>query len=129
MVKRLSVLAGTILATVLVGAAIPAANSAEEPAAPGDVNPAFAIFAGGCFWCVEADFDKLDGVIETQSGYTGGYVDNPTYKQVSHEDTGHYEAVKITYDPSVVGYATLVEHFFRHVDPLDPDGQFCDRGD
>ncbi|MDX1291354.1 MAG: peptide-methionine (S)-S-oxide reductase MsrA [Hyphomonas sp.] len=88
-----------------------------------------AVFAGGCFWCVEADFDKVEGVIDTVSGYTGGTLANPTYKQVSHENTGHYEAVKVTYDPDVTSYDTLVDYFFRHVDPTDPYGQFCDKGD
>jgi len=87
-----------------------------------------AIFAGGCFWCVESDFDKVDGVIETVSGYTGGKTPNPTYKQVTHGDTGHYEAVKIVYDPAVVDYETLVDYYWRHVDPTDAGGQFCDRG-
>ena len=87
-----------------------------------------AIFAGGGFWCVESDFDKVDGVIETVSGYTGGEIANPTYKQVSKENTGHYEAVKVTYDPDLVSYDTLVEYFFRHVDPTAPYGQFCDKG-
>ncbi|WP_034823545.1 peptide-methionine (S)-S-oxide reductase MsrA [Hyphomonas pacifica] len=88
-----------------------------------------AVFAGGCFWCVEADFDKLDGVVDTVSGYTGGHVFNPTYEQVSHKGTGHYEAVRVTYDPDVVSYDALVSYFFQHVDPTDPDGQFCDKGD
>lgn len=88
-----------------------------------------AIFAGGCFWCVEADFDKVDGVKETVSGYTGGHTENPTYKQVSHGGTGHYEAVRVVYDPAKVDYATLVDYFLRHVDPTDDGGQFCDRGD
>jgi peptide-methionine (S)-S-oxide reductase len=88
-----------------------------------------AIFAGGCFWCVEADFDKIDGVLETTSGYTGGETENPTYKQVTYGDTGHYEAVRIDYDPSKVSYETLVNAFFRSVNPTDPGGQFCDRGD
>lgn len=87
-----------------------------------------AVFAGGCFWCVESDFDKLDGVTDTLSGYTGGHTDNPTYKDVTFGDTGHYEAVRITYDPEKVSYETLVAYFFRHVDPTDPGGQFCDRG-
>jgi peptide-methionine (S)-S-oxide reductase len=88
-----------------------------------------AIFAGGCFWCVEADFDKVEGVLSTVSGYTGGRTENPTYKQVTYGDTGHYEAVEITYNPEVVDYRTLVDHFFRTVDPTDAGGQFCDRGD
>lgn len=89
---------------------------------------ATAIFAGGCFWCVEADFDKVDGVLATTSGYTGGTSENPTYKQVTYGDTGHYEAVRVTYDPDIVDYRTLVDYFFRHVDPTDDGGQFCDRG-
>ncbi|MEO1029383.1 MAG: peptide-methionine (S)-S-oxide reductase MsrA [Pseudomonadota bacterium] len=89
---------------------------------------AVAIFAGGCFWCIESDFDKVEGVLETISGYTGGTVDNPTYKQVSYTETGHYEAVKVVYDPARVTYGELVEYFWRHVDPTDAGGQFCDRG-
>jgi peptide-methionine (S)-S-oxide reductase len=88
-----------------------------------------AVFAGGCFWCVESDFDKVEGVYDTQSGYTGGALENPTYKKVSYEDTGHYEAVKVTYDPAKVSYDELVEYFFRTVDPTDAKGQFCDKGD
>lgn len=88
-----------------------------------------AIFAGGCFWCVESDFDKVEGVVETISGYTGGNKANPTYKQVTFGDTGHYEAVKVTYDPAKVSYEDLVSYFFRHVDPTDAEGQFCDKGD
>ncbi|MEL6678205.1 MAG: peptide-methionine (S)-S-oxide reductase MsrA [Pseudomonadota bacterium] len=87
-----------------------------------------AIFAGGCFWCVESDFDKIDGVLETTSGYIGGHLDNPTYKQVVREDTGHYEAVRITYDADVVSYDTLLNAFWRSVNPTDAGGQFCDRG-
>lgn len=86
------------------------------------------IFAGGCFWCVEADFDKIPGVIETVSGYTGGHTQNPTYKQVTGGDTGHYEAVRIRFDPDKVGYAELVSALLRSVDPTDDGGQFCDRG-
>ncbi|MEM6534294.1 MAG: peptide-methionine (S)-S-oxide reductase MsrA [Pseudomonadota bacterium] len=85
-----------------------------------------AVFAGGCFWCVEADFDKVDGVLETVSGYTGGDAPNPTY--YTHSKLGHYEAVQVTYDPSKVQYAELVDYFFRHIDPTDPNGQFCDKG-
>jgi peptide-methionine (S)-S-oxide reductase len=88
-----------------------------------------AIFAGGCFWCVESDFDKVPGVVRTISGYTGGALSNPTYKQVSAGGTGHREAVQIFYDPKQVGYAMLVEIFWRSVDPTDGGGQFCDRGE
>ena len=89
---------------------------------------ATAVFAGGCFWCTESDFDHIAGVTETLSGYTGGRVRNPTYAQVSAGNTGHIEAVRIVYDPARVSYATLVERFFRTIDPLDGGGQFCDRG-
>jgi peptide-methionine (S)-S-oxide reductase len=88
-----------------------------------------AIVAGGCFWCVEADFEKVEGVREVVSGYTGGTVANPTYKEVTRGGTGHYEAVRITYDPSVVSFAAIVDMFLRSVDPTDAGGQFCDRGD
>ena len=88
-----------------------------------------AIFAGGCFWCVEADFDKVPGVLETVSGYTGGSLDNPTYQQVTYGDTGHREAVRITYDPSQVSYEELLTAFWHSVDPTDGGGQFCDRGE
>jgi peptide methionine sulfoxide reductase msrA/msrB len=87
-----------------------------------------AVFAGGCFWCTESDFEKVDGVIEAISGYTGGHVANPTYKQVSKGVTGHVEAVKVVYDPAKLTYEKLLEVFWRHVDPTDPDGQFVDRG-
>lgn len=84
--------------------------------------------AGGCFWCVEADFEKVDGVVEAVSGFSGGTVENPTYKQVVNGGTGHIEAVQITYDPNTVTTATLLSMFFRSVDPTDAGGQFCDRG-
>lgn len=88
-----------------------------------------AYFAGGCFWCVEADFEKLKGVREVVSGFTGGRTANPTYKQVSRGGTGHYEAVEIDYNPAQVDYETLLYAFFRSVDPTDAGGQFCDRGE
>ncbi len=84
-----------------------------------------AIFAGGCFWCIEADFEKLDGVSEAVSGFTGGTLENPTY---SGNHKGHYEAVEITYDPSIVNYQQLLDYFWRHIDPFDARGQFCDKG-
>ncbi len=86
------------------------------------------VVAGGCFWCVEADFEKVDGVQQAVSGYTGGHVANPTYKQVTGGKTGHYEAVRISFDPVVVSRETLLGMFFRSVDPTDAGGQFCDRG-
>jgi peptide-methionine (S)-S-oxide reductase len=89
---------------------------------------AIAIFAGGCFWCMEPPFDKTDGVLATLSGYVGGHVENPTYAQVSAGTTGHYEAVKVVYNPSVVSYEQLLDVFWRNIDPVDARGQFCDKG-
>jgi peptide-methionine (S)-S-oxide reductase len=108
------------LAALLL-AALPAA---AEQTGPPPAGLASAVFAGGCFWCVESDFDKLKGVTATVSGYTGGDSANPTYRD--HE--GHIEAVEVTYDPSVVTYRQLADYLLRHVDPLDSGGQFCDRG-
>jgi peptide methionine sulfoxide reductase msrA/msrB len=87
-----------------------------------------AVFAGGCFWCTESDFEKVNGVLEVISGYTGGHVINPTYEQVSAGGTGHVEAVKVVYDPDKLTYAQLLQVFWRHVDPTDSGGQFVDRG-
>jgi peptide-methionine (S)-S-oxide reductase len=87
-----------------------------------------ATFAGGCFWCMEPPFDKLDGVISTTSGYTGGQKPNPTYQEVSAGTTGHTEAVEVVYDPRKVTYARLLEVFWRNIDPTTPDRQFCDVG-
>lgn len=88
-----------------------------------------AVFAGGCFWCTESDFEKVDGVIEAISGYTGGHVKMPKYKQVAKGGTGHIEAVKVIYDPKKISYQQLLDVFWRHVDPTDGGGQFVDRGD
>ena len=87
------------------------------------------IVAGGCFWCVESDFESVPGVIEAVSGYTGGTTKNPTYKKIGKGGTGHYEAVKISYDPAKVSREELLHLFFRSVDPTDAGGQFCDRGE
>ncbi len=87
-----------------------------------------AIFAGGCFWCIEADFEKLAGVVSVESGYTGGQIENPTYKQVSAGVTGHTEAVRVTFEPSKVSYEQLVDYFWHHIDPTVKDQQFCDVG-
>ena len=89
---------------------------------------ATATFAGGCFWCMEAPFDGLDGVVSTTSGYTGGQTKNPAYEQVSSGGTGHAEAVQVVYDPRKVGYERLLEVFWHNIDPLTPDAQFCDHG-
>ncbi len=121
----------------LLGLALLAACGGSEPAdaqtqtrPPGaGAQQAVATFAGGCFWCMEPPFDKLNGVISTTSGYTGGRTANPTYKQVSAGGTGHAEVVRVVYDPSRVSYETLLRVFWRNVDPLTANAQFCDRGD
>jgi peptide-methionine (S)-S-oxide reductase len=100
------------------------AQSANQPA-----NRAVATFAGGCFWCTEADFDKVPGVISTTSGYTGGRVANPSYAQVSAGGTGHAEAVEVVYDPHKVSYDELLSYYWRHVDPTVRNRQFCDVGE
>ncbi len=87
-----------------------------------------AIFAGGCFWCLESDMDKLPGIVETISGYTGGHKDNPTYEEVSSGGTGHAESVKITFDPSQISYNQLLDAFWGLIDPTTRDAQFCDHG-
>lgn len=91
-------------------------------------NQATAIFAMGCFWCAESDFEKVDGVISAVSGYTGGALENPTYEQVSYTETGHYEAVLVTYDTTKLTYSDLLSIFWKNVDPFDGTGQFCDKG-
>jgi peptide-methionine (S)-S-oxide reductase len=113
--------AGAIMATVA---------RADAPAAPAllPAGSATAIFAGGCFWCVESDFEKLPGVVEVESGYTAGRTANPSYEQVSAGGTGHVEAVRVIYDPKKVSYPQLLDHFWRHIDPTVKDRQFCDHG-
>jgi len=98
------------------------------PAAPAAASTSKAVFAGGCFWCVESDFDKVPGVVSTTSGYTGGKTANPNYQEVSSHMTGHAEAVEVVFDPSKVSYAQLVEVFWRTIDPTTKDRQFCDVG-
>jgi methionine-S-sulfoxide reductase len=87
-----------------------------------------ATFAGGCFWCLEPPFEALDGVADVVAGYTGGDLENPTYEEVCGGTTNHYEAVEVTFDPSRVSYETLLDTFWRQIDPTDPEGQFADRG-
>ena len=111
----------TFIAACLLAAAATGTAAQEKTAK--------AIFAGGCFWCVEADFDKVPGVLATTSGYIGGTVKNPTYQQVSGGTTGHAEAVEVVYDPAKVTYAKLLDTFWRNIDPLAKDKQFCDSGD
>lgn len=121
------------LSLLLAGVILLAAGWAEaqEPAMNATTNKdglAEATFSAGCFWCVESDFEKLDGVKEVISGYAGGTEPNPTYEQVSSGGTGYRESVRVLYDPKKVSYADLVDYFWHHVDPTDPDGSFVDRG-
>jgi peptide-methionine (S)-S-oxide reductase len=119
-----------------------AAGSSEETAAPAEAEAhgsraaepppegrAVAIFAGGCFWCMEAPFDELDGVESTTSGYIGGRGEHPTYEEVSSGGTGHAEAIRVVFDPSRITYERLLDVYWHNVDPTQADGQFCDHGD
>ena len=99
-----------------------------KPAAPVEAGQAEAIFASGCFWCSESDFEKVPGVIDAVSGYAAGDMDQPTYSLVGTGVTGHTEALRVIYDPELVTYDALLDYFWHHVDPFDGDGQFCDRG-
>jgi peptide-methionine (S)-S-oxide reductase len=114
-----------VAASVLLG---PCSPPTPAHAADPGAKLAVATFAGGCFWCMEPPFDKLDGVVETTSGYTGGKTPDPTYSQVSAGGTGHTEAIEVRYDPAKVSYARLVDVFWHNVDPTTPDRQFCDHG-
>ncbi|MEL0167523.1 MAG: peptide-methionine (S)-S-oxide reductase MsrA [Pseudomonadaceae bacterium] len=101
---------------------------ANEPLTEGPAGTEMAVFAGGCFWCTESDFDKMPGVVETISGYTGGDASSADYQQVSAGGTGHIESVAVFFDPSKTSYATLVEAFWKTIDPITPNAQFCDHG-
>ena len=119
-----------LAAAMLIGIAIAGYAQTPKPATKAAPNPAHAraIFAGGCFWCMEPPYDKLDGVISTTSGYTGGQKKNPTYEEVSSGRTGHTEAVEVVYDPKKVSYQKLLDVFWRNIDPTVRDEQFCDHG-
>lgn len=112
------------IAALVLAACTGAAPAAAPAAAPPPSSAATAVFAGGCFWCVEHDMAKIPGVIDVVSGYAGGQNDNPTYEN----HPGHYEVVQVTYDPARLSYRQLVDAFWPLVDPTDPGGQFCDRG-
>ena len=116
-----------VFATALLVAVLIVGTSSISRAAENDLR--IATFAGGCFWCVESDFDNVPGVVRTISGYTGGALKDPTYKQVSAGGSGHIEAVQIFYDPKKVTYAMLLDFLWRSVDPTDGGGQFCDQGE
>ena len=104
---------------MLLGSALPVTAAEMET----------AVLAGGCFWCLEHDLESLPGVEDAVSGYSGGQMDRPTYRQVSSETTGHQEVVQVRFDPAVISYGTLLRSYWRNIDPLDGGGQFCDRGD
>ena len=118
-----------LLWVAVLALAAPGLSAAQaQPRPGGKAASARAVFAGGCFWCVEEAFDKVPGVISTTSGYIGGHVKNPTYEQVSTGQTGHAEAVLVEYDPVKTSYEKLVEIFWRNIDPTQRDAQFCDHG-
>jgi peptide methionine sulfoxide reductase msrA/msrB len=117
---------GVLAAIFLWGCA---GNDASEQSEIDTDGLAVATFAGGCFWCVEADFEKLPGVVAATSGYTGGHVAAPSYEQVSSGTTGHREAVRVHFDPETISYEGLLQGYWRMIDPTDADGQFGDRGE
>lgn len=119
MIRRLLVLIASFGAILL---------PADVLAASKPVPPATALFAGGCFWCMENDMRGVPGVLKVESGYTGGHVKNPSYRDVTSERSGHYEAVRVTYDPAKLDYGFLLYKYWKLVDPTDDGGQFCDRG-
>ncbi len=130
--SSLSLLTGLFilaLSIAMVGMIFPISAKDSEEAVMSDTELATATFAGGCFWCVESDLEKVPGVHQVISGYTGGHVKNPDYKSVTSGGTGHYEAVQVHYDPTKVSYEALLGVLFRHIDPTDGGGQFVDRGD
>lgn len=125
--RRAFSLFGVVVAAAVALAIGRAPAVAQAPASTQSTE--VATFAGGCFWCVEADFDKVEGVVSTVSGFMGGKTPNPTYKEVTFGSTGHLEVVQVTFDPAKVSYQKLVDHFWRTIDPYDASGQFCDRGE
>lgn len=126
--KQFSLAGAAALVFIASTFAVTAVAAPGQPAQDFPPGTAVATFAGGCFWCMEPPYDKLDGVLATISGYIGGSVDNPSYEQVSAGGTGHAEAVAVYYDPAKVSYGKLLDVFWRNVDPTTPDRQFCDRG-
>ncbi len=118
----------TVLVLIASRQAISEAESSVAATADTEQGLATAIFAGGCFWCMEPPYDKLEGVVATTSGYAGGHLPSPTYRDVTSGTSGHLEVVEVTYDPAIVSYSELLQVFWRNVDPVDAGGQFCDRG-
>ncbi|WP_339510492.1 peptide-methionine (S)-S-oxide reductase MsrA [Pseudomonas sp. RL_15y_Pfl2_60] len=134
--KRFALVSAALLLSALLSACGPTSSqpaNAQAASTPSSIalkpgEQGVAVFAGGCFWCTESDFDKVPGVLSTTSGYIGGSVDNPTYEQVSSGRTGHLEAVLVSYDPSKTSYAKLLEAYWPTIDPLTANAQFCDHG-
>lgn len=126
-----ALLAFALVAACTASGRTPGPTAASQPAVTAEARAglATAVFAGGCFWCMEKPFDELPGVVATISGYTGGTLERPTYRDVTAGRTGHYEAVEVVYDPARITYDRLLEVYWRQVDPFDGGGQFCDRGD
>lgn len=124
--RALASLVLLVLAACSPGA--PAESAAPGPQAGDSGRREVAVFAGGCFWSVEANFERIPGVVQAVSGFAGGRAANPTYDQVVRGGTGHLEAVQVTFDPARISYRELVDRFWRTIDPTDPDGQFCDQG-
>jgi len=124
--KGMAILAGTALLLALAGVVGAGSAGGEKMTTQGGL--ATATFAGGCFWCMEPPFDRLDGVAATIAGYTGGHRANPTYEEVTSGTTGHVEALQVRFDPAKISYDQLLEVFWRNINPTDADGQFVDRG-
>lgn len=125
--KRITLCLLAVLASLSLSL-FPTTRAADADHNQGMPRQQVATLAGGCFWCTESDMEKLDGVLKVVSGYSGGHVDNPTYKQVSSGSTGHIESVQVTFDADKVSYEQVLDHFFRHIDPTDDQGSFVDRG-
>ncbi len=122
-------LAIAVLLVTLSVSTVPDAKSAAKPAPVArPAKPTVAVFAGGCFWCMETQFEGVPGVTSVISGYTGGHKANPTYEEVCAHTTGHYESIQVTFDPARITYAELLERFWHGIDPTQADGQFCDIG-
>ena len=130
MKKMIMITIVILFGATIVGFQHATKQSSEKSTTMNDENSTLEIatVAGGCFWCVESDFEKVDGVIKAVSGYTGGQMEDPTYKEVSAGGTGHVEAVQVYYDPTIISYKELLDVFWKHVDPTDPGGQCVDRG-
>jgi methionine-S-sulfoxide reductase len=118
-----------LLSCATESVAEPSMDQRPAPIPAATAGQAVAVFAGGCFWCMESDFDGLPGIVHTTSGFAGGRTANPTYMDVVTETTGHQEVVRVVYDTSRLSYGDVLDYFLHHVDPTDDGGQFCDRGD